>query len=52
MFATLYFALGDTLTTAAEEQRAEIAKRQDELSDFEIEQLQALIQAHELNIEQ
>jgi len=52
MFATLYFALGDTLTKAAEEQRAEIAKRQDELSDFEIEQLQALIQAHELNIEQ
>jgi len=52
MFATLYFGLGDTLNKAAEEQRAEIAKRQDELSDFEIEQLQALIQAHELNIEQ
>jgi len=37
---------------AAEEQRAEIAKRMDELSDFEIEQLQAVLQAHELNIEQ
>ena len=52
MFATLYFGLGDTLTKAAEEQRAEIQKRQDELSDFDIEQVQAVLQAHELNIEQ
>lgn len=52
MFATLYLVLGDQVTKAAEEARAEIVKRQDELSDFEIEQQSAVLQAHELNIEQ
>jgi hypothetical protein len=44
MFATLYFALGDTITKQAEEARAEIAKKNDEVSDFKIEQITALIQ--------
>jgi hypothetical protein len=52
MVATLYFVLGDTVNKQAEEVRAEIAKRNDEVSDFQIEQISALIQAHELNIEQ
>lgn len=52
MFTVLYLGLGDTVTKAAEEARQEVAKRQDDLSDFQIEQIESLIQAHRLNIEQ
>lgn len=52
MFGILYLGAGDTVTKGAEEQRAELAKKQDEYSDLQIEALQMAVQAHELNIEQ
>jgi hypothetical protein len=52
MFTILYLTVGDTITKAAEEQRAELHKKQDDLSDFQIEQYQAALNAHLMNVEQ
>lgn len=52
MFTILYLTVGDTITKAAEEQRAELHKKHDDMSDFQIEQIQTLLQAHQMNVEQ
>lgn len=52
MFTILYLTVGDTITKAAEEQSAELHKKMDDLSDFQIEQYQAMLNAHQMNIEQ
>ena len=52
MFTILYLTVGDTITKAAEEQRAEMHKKHDDMSDFQIEQIHTLLQAHQMNVEQ
>lgn len=52
MFAVLYLTAGDAITKAAEEARMELHKKMDDVSDFQIEQVQGLLNAHKLNVEQ
>lgn len=47
-----YLTLGDVLGNARDEQAAEVKKKFDDLYDFQIEQLDALVTAHEMNIAQ
>lgn len=47
-----YLTLGDVLGNAREEQANEVKKKFDDLYDFQIEQLNALIVAHEANASQ
>ncbi len=47
-----YLTLGDVLGNAQKEQAAEVQKKFDDLYDFQIEQVSALVTAHEMNVAQ